>query len=1081
MAKKVSGITVEIGGDTTKLGKALAEVDGQSRSLQTELRGVESLLKFDPSNVELLRQKQEILNDSIDNTRKKLTVLKDTQEQVQAQFDRGEITAQQYRDFQREIVVTEQKLQGLGTELRDMYEAGEAIGEMSEDIEELGDNSAGAGDGLEGVTSRLDAGLFMQAAEQLGAVSEKLIEIGENAVEATLEIGQAQTDLKANFALTNEEAEALGDVVQNVFRNGVVDSVGEATEAVGTVKAAFGDLNNVELETLTNKIIGISTRTGTDVADNVRGADQLMRAMGYTGEEAFDLIAAGYQNNLDRSGDYMDTLTEYAPLFAEAGYSGEEMLSMLSAGLDNGARSTDLVADSVKELQIRLGDGTFEENLGMFSDSTSDAFQRWKDGEYTVEDVTNSIAADLQKMSPTEQQEALSVLGTQFEDLGIKGSLSILTVSDSFAEAAGAAEDFIEKSPGEEWQSSLRDLQSALIPIGEAIINALTPVLEALGKLGEWFSNLPDPVINFITIFGGLIAVVGTLAPIIAGIVALFTVFGSATLLPIIGIIVAVSAAIAGIIVAFQNWGAITDWLSEKWDQFVAWIGPIIQTMLDGISAAFIASVEWIKGVWAAIPEFFAGIWTGIQEGASNIWASVVEAWGLAVEYVKSIWTGITTFFSDLWLSITEATSAAWQVIVDAVMVVLNPFIETFNTIWTNISPFLSGIWSNLQFMAIEAWGLLKNIILAPVLMIVDLVTGDFESMGSHLSQIWINIQMYASLLWLSIKGVIENLVGALVAVLTVLWDNLKNNTIMIWELIKSTAINIWTALKDAVINGANALKDGAINAWNNVKTGVINAANGLKDGAVNAWNTLKSSVINAANGLKDGAVNAWNNLKSSVTNLANSAKDGAVNAWNNLKTMTANIFNGVVSSIKSILNINLFSIGRNIIDGLVNGIKNGVGAVGAAISEVAGNIKDKIKGALGINSPSRWMRDVVGKMIPQGIAVGVKADTSKALDAMDDLTAGVMDAGSPDMMKMMNGNSLVSQSAQMDALKSSLGASGTLAAKVDAMIGLLGTYLPNLNAEPKIVMDTGALVGEIKNEMNQSLGNDADLERRGR
>ena len=147
MAKKVSGITVEIGGDTTKLGKALEEVDGQSRSLQTELRGVESLLKFDPSNVELLRQKQEILNDSIDNTRKKLTVLKDTQEQVQAQFDRGDITAQQYRDFQREIVVTDQKLQGLETQLKDMGETGKDSLDGTSDALDGVDDSAGKAKG----------------------------------------------------------------------------------------------------------------------------------------------------------------------------------------------------------------------------------------------------------------------------------------------------------------------------------------------------------------------------------------------------------------------------------------------------------------------------------------------------------------------------------------------------------------------------------------------------------------------------------------------------------------------------------------------------------------------------------------------------------------------------------------------------------------------------------------------------------------------------------------------------------------------------------------------------------------------
>jgi len=1037
MAKKVSGITVEIGGDTTKLGKALAEVDGQSRSLQAELRGVESLLKFDPSNVELLRQKQEILNDSIDNTRKKLTVLKDTQEQVQAQFDRGDITAQQYRDFQREIVVTEQKLQGLETQLSGMDEAGAAIEEVAENVEELGDNSAGAGDGLEGVTSRLDAGLFMQAAEQLGAVSDKLLEIGENAKEAAFEMGQSQTDLQATLGLTSEETEALGDVVQNVFQEGVVGSVEEATTAVGAAKAAFGELNDADLETLTNKIIGVSTRTGTDVTENTRAAKRMMDEFGISGEEAMDLIAAGYQNNLNASGDFTDTLNEYSTHFANAGFSAEEMLQILNNGMENGSLNTDKAADAVKELQIRMGDGSFEKIIGNFSTGTQDMFTAWKNGEATVSDVATSISGDLSKMTPTEQQEALSLLSSQFEDLGIDGAAALFDVGDAFTDVSGKADEFTQKSPGEEWESSIRGMQEALIPIGEAIIQTMLPVLEALAKLSEWFANLPGPVVNFITIFGGLIAAFGALTPIIAAVIGIITVFGTATLLPIIGIVAAVSAAVAAIIVVFQNWGSISDWLTEKWGQFKEWIGELWTSLSESMATTFDATKQYLSDLW-----------TGIQETLA-----------LFIENMKLAWEGVKLYFSELWLGIQEGAALAWQMIVDAVMLVLSPFIETFKTIWTGVSDHLGTLWTSIQTIATNAWEIIKAAILGPVLILIDLVTGDFDGMSSHLTQIWENVKAAASNIWTALKDAVGAIVGALVATLAVLWENLKNNATSIF----------------------NAVKDTATNIWNTLKSSVVNAANGLKDGAVNAWNTLKSSVINAANGLKDGAVNAWNNLNSSVTNLANSAKDGAINAWNSLKSMTSNIFNGVVSSIKSILKIDLFSVGRNIIDGLVNGIKSGVGAVGAAISEVAGNIKSKIKGALGINSPSRWMRDVVGKMIPQGIAVGVKADTSKALDAMDDLTAGVMDAGSPDMMKMMNGNSIVSQSAQMDALKSSLGASGTLAAKVDAMIGLLGTYLPNLNTEPKIVMDTGALVGEIKNEMNQVLGNDADLERRGR
>ena len=118
-SSKIKGITIEIDGDTTKLGKALESAEGSSKSLQSELKGINTLLKLDPSNVELLTQKQKVLTDAIGATEDKLNTLKNAQAQVQAQFDKGEITEQQYRDFQREIIVTKQRLKALKDEMKE--------------------------------------------------------------------------------------------------------------------------------------------------------------------------------------------------------------------------------------------------------------------------------------------------------------------------------------------------------------------------------------------------------------------------------------------------------------------------------------------------------------------------------------------------------------------------------------------------------------------------------------------------------------------------------------------------------------------------------------------------------------------------------------------------------------------------------------------------------------------------------------------------------------------------------------------------------------------------------------------------
>jgi len=145
MASTIKGLTVEIGGDTTKLGQALESVNKKSRDLSSELGQVNRLLKMDPGNADLLAQKQEILAEAVENTRKKLDTLKEAERQVQEQFRRGEVSEEQVRALQREIVAAEQKLNG--------YE--NAARETAEAVEELGDKSADTKNDTEGLADSI--------------------------------------------------------------------------------------------------------------------------------------------------------------------------------------------------------------------------------------------------------------------------------------------------------------------------------------------------------------------------------------------------------------------------------------------------------------------------------------------------------------------------------------------------------------------------------------------------------------------------------------------------------------------------------------------------------------------------------------------------------------------------------------------------------------------------------------------------------------------------------------------------------------------------------------------------------------
>lgn len=138
MANRIQGITVEIGGDTTRLSTALKGVNSEIRNTQSQLKDVEKLLKLDPHNSELLAQKQRLLTDAIGETKEKLEALKSAQQQVQQQFERGDITKDQYDALQREIIETEQNLKDLEKQAEDTNNPCPAFRRRRRRLESLG-------------------------------------------------------------------------------------------------------------------------------------------------------------------------------------------------------------------------------------------------------------------------------------------------------------------------------------------------------------------------------------------------------------------------------------------------------------------------------------------------------------------------------------------------------------------------------------------------------------------------------------------------------------------------------------------------------------------------------------------------------------------------------------------------------------------------------------------------------------------------------------------------------------------------------------------------------------------------------
>lgn len=639
MANRIKGITVEIGGNTTGLDKALSNVNKNIKNTETQLKDVNRLLKLDPKNTELLAQKQRLLGNEISDVESKLNALKSAQQQAKKQLESGDLGRDKYEALQREIIATEQKLDSLKSE------SSKTSSSMSGDLKKVGESAKNADDKLSSINDAVQSEAAMSAVDNLTQITDVLKDLGNEAIDAGKSYSDATSSLQANLGLTEEQTKELGNVVDEVFAKGITDSINEATQAVQLVKQNFEELNDTDLTNVSSKVLSISKKTETDLNDNIRAASKLMDEFEISANEALDLIAAGYQNNLNKSGDFTDTIDQYSSHFKSAGYTADEFFQILSNGMDNGAENTDRVADAVKELQIRLGDGSFEENLGYFSKSTKDVFNEWKNGKATVSDVATSIGNDLKNMTPTEQQTALSVLSTQFEDLGIDASVSLFNIGDAFTDVQGKADQFAQASPAEEWQGSLNEVQTALAEFGTKLLEIFQPILDFVAQFVEGFNSLPEPVQQFIIVAGTLLVIIGMLIPIIISLAAAVTSL-NVSLLPIIAIVLAVIAVIALIVVVIMNWGDIVDWLKEKfqafgdkiketWDKIKEWFKNGVQDIKDKITGMIDDVKEFFTSLPSKAKEWGKDFIQGLIDGIKDMVGKVQDAVSGVAEKIK--------------------------------------------------------------------------------------------------------------------------------------------------------------------------------------------------------------------------------------------------------------------------------------------------------------------------------------------------------------------------------------------------------------------------------------------------------------
>ncbi|MDH4419936.1 phage tail tape measure protein [Bacillus cereus] len=862
----------KVKGDLDSLQQSEKNLEAEQKRLTSAFKLQNAELGTNASEVDKLELAQKQLSQQMEMTDR---VVHNLEQQLSA-------AKRVYGENSKEVQQLETKLNQAKTTMKQFENSLQSVGRS-------GDQAA---DGLEEIGKKLDLDNLMEATEVLQGMSEKLIELGKAAVDIAIDFDRSQRKIQSSLGLTQKGAENLGKISQEVWKKGFGESLEEVDQALIKVYQNMKDVPYDELQMASEDVLTLAKIYDVDLNEATRGAGQLMSQFGLSTQETFDLLAAGAQEGLNYSDELFDNLSEYAPLFKQAGFSADEMFTILANGTKDGAYNLDYINDTVAEFGKKVQDGS-KGTADAFADLSEETQAVWKsfnEGKATAADVFKAVISDLGSMDDKVKQNQIGVglFATRWEDMGAAAVLGLTDVYGGLGDVNGRMDEMKklqEESLGQQFQKALRETQAAFEPIGKKLAELaqtiLPPLVEGIKSVLDWFSKLPEPIQNFVFIFSGLVAVVGMLAPIIAAVVVSFVVLGT-TIGTAIAIIAGIAAVIAGVIWAIKNWGAITDWLSEKWSQFQEWYQNLWGNLVQICQDAWSSTVDYFSNAWSSfldtahsyldpLIEFFVGLWSRIVDDASEWLSSLVESvtgwWSSLVEGTSEWLSSLVETASSWWSSLVENASQffsqlkqSWEETWNSILTLLDPIISLISTV-------LEAGWLLIQAGAQIAWAAISQYIIQPIQEAYNWVSQQIGDLVSWLGTQWEIATAAAQIGWGLLKQYIVQPIQEMYN-----WMNTKISELVSWlakqwEMAKLATQIAWALCKQYIIQPIQEAYNWCKEKLGDLVNWILQKWESLKSMTLAAWNLVKKYVI-------DPVTEAYNSAKQKFTDLYNSAKD---------------------------------------------------------------------------------------------------------------------------------------------------------------------------------------------------------------
>lgn len=902
MANRIKGITVEIGGDTTGLDKALKSVNTSIRSTQSALKDVNRLLKLDPSNTELLSQKQRLLKDAIAATKEKLDSLKVAQEQAKQQLESGELGQDKYDALQREIVETEEELRRLQQEAATTNTALSKIDVASQKMEAVGNSIAGAGKKMMGVTTVIGG-------------------VGVAAVKTAADFDSAMSQVAAVSGATGKDFDALRNKAREMGAK-TKFSATEAAEAMNYM--AMAGWKTEDMLSGIEGIMNLAAASGEDLATTSDIVTDALTAFGLSAKDSghfADILAAASSNANTNVSMMGETFKYCAPIAGALGFSAEDTAEaiglMANAGIKSSQAGTALrtimnnLAGDVKISGKAIGDVTIattnaDGSMRDLSDILADcrsAFGSLTEsekaqaaeslvgknamsgflalmnaGEGDIEKLSSAIEncdGSAEKMAMTMQDNLtgqITILKSQLQELAISfGDILMPAIRSIVSKLQG----FVDKLNGMDEGTKRTVVTIALLvaSIGPLLI-IIGTAISKIGVAMQGFVKLANGISKLKVAVQGGAGVLGKLGAALGGISA-----------PVLAVVAVIAVLVAAFVHLWKTNEGFRDAIIGTWTRIKDTISGFCQGIVDRLNALgfqFTNIVDVLKTVWDGFCQVLAPIFEGVFNNIANILSTVTGVItgildifiGIFTGNWSQAWNGIKEIFSSIWNGISSFFTNILNVIKGVADVVLGWFGTSWNEVWTNIKTFFEGIWNGIATFFTTIWETLKNVVTVGIMAIGSILSAAFDIITLPFRFIWENCKEIIISVWDAIKSKVTTVIHAVASVISTVMNAIKTVFSTVWNAIKTVVTTVVNAIKSVVTTVFTAIKSTATTVWNAIKTAVTTPVNAIKSTVTSVFNSVKSAVASIFNGIKSTATSVWNGIKTAITTPIEAAKN---------------------------------------------------------------------------------------------------------------------------------------------------------------------------------------------------------------